>query len=108
MAEAASPALSKVRAYLSEAGLPPETALEYYIDDRDLESLKAHLLEQTRGHFHVMTRQENGRLHVIAFVNIRGIGELFQHFEEETLVQSLDQGSMATPLAGGADAEVDF
>src|ERR1700737_4912771 len=108
MAEAASPTLEKVRKFLDEAGLPAETAREYYIAPQELDSLKTELLESTRGNFHVMSREENGRLHVIAFVNIRGVAEMFQVFEDEDLVKPQDGHRISAPPAGAADSEIEF
>lgn len=108
MADAASASLVKAREFLDQAGLPAETAQEYYIPPGDLDSLKTRLLEATRGNYHVMTREENGQLHVIAFVNIRGIGELFKDFADEALAHRPDDHSISMPPAGSADSEVEF
>lgn len=108
MAGTASQALTSVRAFLDEAGLPPDAAQEYYIAPGELDDLRTRLTEETRGNFHVMSKEEAGQLHVIAFLNIRGMGDLFHEFEAEHQVQPQDGHPPSSPAAGAADSELEF
>lgn len=108
MTEIESATLVKVRAMLKEAGLPPETGVEYFIAPGELDTLKARLQQETQGHYHVITRPEGGKLHVIAIINVRDVRELFQQAKLEILMPTEDQAGLYAPAAGAAEALVDF
>jgi len=105
MSVSPSKEISEIRKILEKENISEGHIQEFFLKEAEIESTKENIREQTSGNCYFFTKENKENTHLIAFINISNVADIFEKIKENKVLNQTDFG---LTREGSALNEINF